>query len=111
MGLFAAPNTSALMGSVPEDKRGIASGIRTTVNQTAGVLSLPFSLLLMSFVMPYNQLSQIISNTALNNSSEAPIFLNAVNHACLVLGIITLLAIIPSMLRGAKEISPVTRSS
>ena len=105
MGLFAAPNTSSLMGSVPEEKRGIASGIRSTVNQTAGVLSVPFSLLLMSLVMPYNQLSQIVNNTQLHNTNEIPVFLKAVNHACLILGIITLLAIIPSLLRGPREVA------
>jgi hypothetical protein len=29
-----------------------------------------------------------------------PVFLHAVNHACLILGIIVLFAIIPSLMRG-----------
>jgi hypothetical protein len=88
------------MGSVPEDKRGAANGIRMTLYQTANVLSVPFSLLLMTLIMPYNRLSQIVSSTQLNSASELPIFLSALNHACLILGIITILAIIPSLLRG-----------
>jgi EmrB/QacA subfamily drug resistance transporter len=103
MGLFAAPNTSSVMGSVPAEKRGVASGIRNTINQTAGVLSIPFSLLLMSLVMPYNQLSKITSSVQLNNTNEVPIFLKAVNHACLILGVIAFLAIIPSLLRSPQE--------
>jgi EmrB/QacA subfamily drug resistance transporter len=104
--LFAPPNTSSIMGAAPTEKRGAAAGIRTTVTQTAGVLSVPFSLLLMTLVMPYNRLSQIVNSTQLNNANEVPLFLKAVNHACLILGIITLFAIIPSVLRGPREKAP-----
>jgi EmrB/QacA subfamily drug resistance transporter len=100
--LFASPNTSSVMGSVPAEKRGVANGIRMTVNQTAISLSVPFSLLLMSLVMPYNQLSKIVNNTQLNSANEMPIFLSAINRACFILGIIMFLAIIPSLLRGPK---------
>ena len=103
MALFASPNMSAIMGSVPAEKRGVANGIRTTLNQTAGVLSVPFSLLLMTLVIPYDKLSQIVSSSQLINANEVPIFLKAVNHACLILGIIMLFAIIPSLLVSPQE--------
>jgi hypothetical protein len=74
-----------------------------TVNQTSGVLSVPFSLLLMTLVMPYGKLSKIVSSSQLINSNEDPIFLKAINHACLILGIIVLFAIIPSLLGGQRE--------
>ena len=90
------------MGSVPPEKRGVANGIRMTLNSTGGVLSVPFSLLLMTLVMPYNKLSQIVSSSQLNSANEMPIFLKAINHACLILGIIILFAIIPSLLRGPR---------
>jgi hypothetical protein len=95
------------MGSVPAEKRGVANGITMTLSQTGGVLSVPFSLLLMTLVMPYDKLSQIISNTQLNNTNEVPLFLKAINHACLILGIIVLFAIIPSLLRGPRVKSTV----
>jgi len=101
--LFVSPNISSIMGSVPVDKRGVANGIRMTLVQTGSVLSVPFSLLLMALVMPYDKLSQIVSSSQLINSNEVPIFLKAINHACLILGIITLLAIIPSLLRGPRQ--------
>ena len=100
MALFGPPNMSAIMGSVPAEKRGVANGIRMTLTMTGGLLSVPFSLLLMSLVMPYKQLSQIVGSTQMNNANEMPIFLHAVNHACLILGIIVLFAIIPSLMRG-----------
>jgi MFS family permease len=101
--LFASPNVSSIMGSVPADKRGVANGIRITLNQTGGVLSVPFSLLLMTLVMPYDKLSQIVNSSQLVSSNELPVFLKAINYACLILGVITLFAIIPSLLRGPRE--------
>jgi MFS family permease len=103
MALFGAPNTSSIMSSVPAEKRGIANGIRTTLRQTGSAISLPFSLLLMTLVMPYDELSQIVSGSQLVSSDELNIFLSAINHACLILGIIVLLAIIPSLLRGPRQ--------
>jgi len=41
LALFAPANSSMIMGSVPADKRGVASGIRNTISQSAGVLSVP----------------------------------------------------------------------
>ena len=101
--LFGPPNLSAIMGSVPAEKRGTANGFRMTITMTGGVLSVPFSLLLMSLVMPYAQLSHVVNSTQLINSNELPTFLRAINHACLILGIIVLFAIIPSLLRGPRE--------
>ena len=101
--LLISPNSRSIMVSVPAEKRGVASGISMTVNQTAGVLSVPFSLLLMTLVMPYTVLSQIVGSSQLINSNEVPIFLKAINHACFILGIIVLLAIIPSLMRGQQE--------
>src|SRR5579875_2148777 len=39
-GLFAAPNTAAIMNSVPRQHRGAASGMRTTFQNTAQTASL-----------------------------------------------------------------------
>jgi hypothetical protein len=103
MSLFASPNVSSVMGSVPAEKRGIANGIRMTLSQTAGVLSIPFSLLLMTLMMPYAKLSKIVGSSQLVNSNEVSIFMKAINHACFILGIIVLFAIIPSLLRGPRE--------
>ena len=98
--LFGPPNISSIMGSVPSEKRGVANGIRMTLVMTGGVISVPFSLLLMSLVMPYNKLSQIVGSTQLIGANELPQFLRAINHACLILAIMVLFAIIPSLLRG-----------
>lgn len=101
--LFASPNSSSVMSSVPAEKRGVANGVRMTLNMTGGVLSVPLSLLLMTLVMPYDRLSEIVSSSQLINTNELTTFLRAINHACLILGVVILVAIIPSLLRGPKE--------
>jgi EmrB/QacA subfamily drug resistance transporter len=100
--LFISPNSSSVMSSVPPEKRGVANGVRMTLNMTGGVLSVPLSLLLMTFVMPYARLSEIVGSSQLGNGTESLTFLHAINRACLILGIIILVAIIPSMLRGPR---------
>ncbi len=101
--LFGSPNASSVMRSAPAEKRGVANGVRMTLNMTGAVISIPLSLLLMTLVMPYARLSEIVSSSQLVNSDELSTFLQAINHACLILGIIILVAIIPSLLRGPKE--------
>ncbi|WP_264066580.1 MFS transporter [Mycolicibacterium komossense] len=48
-GMFAAPNTSSIMGSVPTDQRGVASGMRATFLNSGTALSIGvfFSLMIV----------------------------------------------------------------
>ncbi|MCX4744841.1 MFS transporter [Kitasatospora sp. NBC_01287] len=48
-GMFSAPNTSAIMGSVPPDQRGVASGMRSTFQNSGSALSIGlfFSLMIV----------------------------------------------------------------
>jgi MFS family permease len=39
-GMFSAPNTSAIMSSVPRDQRGVASGMRSTFQNSGTALSI-----------------------------------------------------------------------
>ncbi len=100
--LFASPNSSSVMSSVPAAKRGVANGVRMTLNMTGNVLSVPLSLLLMTLVMPYSRLSEIVGGNQLADTHELLTFSQAINHACLILGVVILVAIIPSMLRGPR---------
>ncbi len=101
--LFSSPNSMSIMGCVPPERRGVANGVRMTLAQTGSVLSVPLSLALMTLVMPYDRLSQIVSSSQLLSSNELPAFLHAINRACLILGVIILLAIIPSLLRDPPK--------
>lgn len=47
-GMFFAPNTSAIMGLVPADKRGIAAGLRTMLTNAGMVLSIAICMAIIS---------------------------------------------------------------
>lgn len=49
MGMFAAPNTTSIMNSVPPENRGAASGMRSTLQNTGSALSMTlyFSILIV----------------------------------------------------------------
>lgn len=51
MGMFAAPNTSAIMGSVPRDRTGEASGMVTVMRQTGATTSMAIAMLAVSLTM------------------------------------------------------------
>jgi MFS family permease len=40
VGMFGAPNTSSIMGSVPPERRGVASGMRSTFQNSGNLLSI-----------------------------------------------------------------------
>jgi MFS family permease len=40
VGMFGAPNTSSIMGSVPAERRGVASGMRSTFQNSGNLLSI-----------------------------------------------------------------------
>ncbi|HEY2476235.1 MAG TPA: MFS transporter [Candidatus Cybelea sp.] len=52
-GMFAAPNTAAIMSSVPALQRGVASGMRSTAQNAGNLLSIGLSFSLMIIVLSY----------------------------------------------------------
>jgi len=66
VGMFAAPNTTGIMNSVPNSQRGVASGMRATFQNTGMVLSIGlfFSLMVvgLSSTLPQSMSSGLIAN-------------------------------------------------
>jgi len=99
-GLFASPNARSIMGEVPDSRLGVANGIRTTVINTAVVVSVPLSLTFMSLAMPYTELSEISQGVLLPTIRETGTFLSALHYAIQMSASLVLLAVVPSFLRG-----------
>ncbi len=53
LGFFASPNISSIMGSVPPERRGIASGFRATFFNVGYTISLNLAILITTFTLPY----------------------------------------------------------
>jgi MFS family permease len=63
-GMFNSPNTAAMMGTVPADRRGIAGGARTMLQNTGAVISIAFVLAIITAAVPKDVLFQIFSGLA-----------------------------------------------
>jgi len=111
MGLFVSPNISSIMSSVPEKRRGIASAFRATFFQVGYVISLNAAVLIMTLVIPYQMITQIISaiNPLTITASDKILFIRGLNSAYFWLAIVNLAAIPPSVLRGSSKFKPKVR--
>lgn len=111
MGLFVSPNISSVMSSVPEKRRGIASAFRATFFQVGYVISLNAAVLIMTIVIPYQTITQVISavNPLTISGSDKVLFMRGLSIAYFWLAIVNVAAIPPSVLRGGSRYKPKIR--
>jgi MFS family permease len=69
-GMFNSPNTAAMMGVVPAQRRGIAAGARTLLQNTGAVLSIAFVLAIVTSAVPKATLFAVFSGLAQGLSAE-----------------------------------------
>jgi hypothetical protein len=62
--MFNSPNTAAMMGTVPQHRRGIAAGARMMLQNTGAVISIAFVLAIVTAAVPKDVLFQIFSGLA-----------------------------------------------
>lgn len=102
LGMFASPNMSSVMGSVPVKRRAVASGLRATFFNVGYTLSLNLVILVMTFSLPFSRITQIIGSlnpTALT-LAERTAFAAAISRVYILMAVIDIIAIVPSFLRG-----------
>jgi EmrB/QacA subfamily drug resistance transporter len=105
MGLFVSPNISSVMSSVPETRRGIASAFRATFFQVGYVISLNAAVLIMTFVIPYQTITQVISalTPIAITPSDKLLFMKGLSTTYFWLAVVNVAAIPPSVLRGSSK--------
>jgi EmrB/QacA subfamily drug resistance transporter len=69
-GMFMSPNTAAMMGTVPANRRGIAAGARTMVQNTGAVISIAFVLAIVTSSVPKQTLFSIFSGVTTGLSAK-----------------------------------------
>jgi MFS family permease len=108
-GMFNSPNTAAMMGTVPDHRRGIAAGARTMLQNTGAVISIAFVLAIVTAAVPKTVLLQIFSGLAagLSDAKLAP-FIHNMHTALWVLALTSLVGAGVSMLRPVhtRELVP-----
>ena len=104
MGIFASPNRSSIMNSVPAQRRGIASGVSTTLVNVGQTLSLGLAFLIMTKTTPLSMLEQIFVGSSPSGSFSFSDFITSIHLVFYLSTAFLLVAIIPSMLRGSKSV-------
>ncbi len=106
VGLFSSPNMSSIMGSVPPQERGVASGVRATFFNIGYVLSFNVAILVMTLAVPYSVITQVISaSNPVNVVVDKALFAKGLDYAFQVSAVINALAIAPSVLRGKRAVT------
>jgi MFS family permease len=103
-GLFAAPNIAAIMNSVPVARRGVASGITSTLFNTGVLLSLGIAFAIMAISVPLSTLQNIFAGlpVAPGQLTLGP-FIDSMRKIFLLMGSFSLIAAITSSLRGSAR--------
>ena len=101
-GMFNSPNTAAMMGTVPPQRRGIAAGARTMLQNTGAVISIAFVLAIITAAVPKNVLFQIFSGVAsgLSDAQLEPFIAN-MHTALWVLAATSVIGAVVCLLRPA----------
>lgn len=87
-GLFNSPNTSAVMGVVPPEKRGIGAGTRMMLTQTGFIVSIALSIGLVTSAMDPKVLVSIFSGTQVGHQGiSLDPFINAL-HVAFAAGVV-----------------------
>ena len=104
-GLFTSPNASALMGSVPPRRRGMAAGINTMVANSGQMLSLAVAFPLVLSRIPHDVMMKVFLYGG--GMGDVPQALQAFEHGMhqvfLASFVITLVAAVASALRPSRS--------
>jgi EmrB/QacA subfamily drug resistance transporter len=108
-GMFMSPNTAAMMGVVPEHRRGIAAGARVMLQNTGAVISIAFVMAIVTAAVPKDVLFKIFSGLASGlSAAQLDPFISNMHMALWVLAGVSLLGGAVSLLRP-KHVRPVDR--
>jgi MFS family permease len=104
-GMFVAPNISSIMNATPVTRRGVASGISATLVTTGALLSLSIAFVVLATSIPLNVLQAVFAGETpmgSNASNNIALFVGPMHTTFLIMGIMSLVAVVPSALRGQK---------
>ena len=101
--LFNSPNQSAILGSVPRDKVGTASGMNTTTARTGGAMGVALCATLFTYGLVAAGLPQTQVESPQTWGSTPELFVRSFNHTIHVINIFTILSVFFSAVRGSRK--------
>jgi EmrB/QacA subfamily drug resistance transporter len=104
-GMFNSPNTAAMMGTVPAQRRGVAAGARTLLQNTGAVLSIALVMAIITSSIPKSTLFAIFSGLATGLSpAKLDPFIHNMHVALWVLAATSLVGVGVCLLRPGREV-------
>jgi EmrB/QacA subfamily drug resistance transporter len=104
-GLFASPNTNAIMGAVSPQRRGIAAGTRTMMNNAGSVISIGLGMAMIASTMSPAALQGLFAGTQVGSQGiTLNEFFGGLHNAFMLSFIISAVAAIVSLLRGPHQV-------
>jgi EmrB/QacA subfamily drug resistance transporter len=108
-GMFFPPNTSAIMGAVSPQRRGIAGGVRTMMNNAGSVISMALSMAIISSSITPEALQGLFAGTQVGSQGIAVAqFISGLRVAFTISFIMSLLGAVISYMRGSVNLDLVT---
>ena len=103
-GMFVAPNVASIMNATPPARRPIASGTSSTLVNTGFLLSMGISFAIMAATVPLTTLQTIFAGQAVAlDPSGIGVFLDSIRKVFLVMGVVSLVAIVPASMTGRRK--------
>ncbi|MCL6594143.1 MAG: MFS transporter, partial [Alicyclobacillus sp.] len=103
-GMFLTPNTTAIMTSISPDKRGMANGLRSMLNNMGQVMSAAISLWALSIPLPERLRAAVYQGAAAQvQAQDSPVLVTGFRWALVLLVLATLLGIAASAMRGPRQ--------
>ena len=106
MGIFSAPNTSSVMGSVDKQHLGVASGTISTMRFVGQSLSLAIMGAVAATLIPPQVFAAIFGGVTGEGAVVADAFLKGANLAFLAGASIAFIGVVTSFLRGKSKSPP-----
>jgi EmrB/QacA subfamily drug resistance transporter len=101
--IFNAPNQSAILGAVPHDKIGAASGMIVTTARVGGAMGTALSATLFTYALTMAGLSSVQIESPQSWGSSPEIFFWVFNRTVHIINFFTLFAVFFSAVRGGRE--------
>lgn len=100
-GLFNTPNISAIMGSVPANRRGVAAGTTNMMFYIGQTMAIALTMAVLSTVMSYHLLTALFVGTAAGGQTlDSLAFMHGLHEVFFFGAIVTGIAMVFSSLRG-----------
>jgi len=104
-GMFVAPNITSIMNASPVTRRGIASGMSSTMVTTGFLVSIGVAFVIMAGSMPLSTLQAIFAGLPVGaNALNVDLFMDAMHKIFLMVAAASLIAAIPSSMRGPRPV-------